>query len=80
MLDRIHTLRREYGRIDAPFECIVPLSAAPDLDLFRRMRDAGVDSTVSYPFNYTLGPRSSLDEKKRLLEQFAENFIHPLSD
>jgi len=62
-----------------PFECIVPLSASPDLDLFKRMGESGVDSTVSYPFNFALGPQSSLDDKRRLLEQFAEKYIGPLS-
>ena len=79
LLERIDALRREYGRSDDPFERFVPLSAPPDLDLFKRMRDAGVDSTVSYPFSFALGPTSSIDEKRRLLEGFAENFIRPLS-
>ncbi len=79
LLERIGLLRSEYGRDDRAFENFVPLAAAPDLDLFKRMQDAGVDSTVSYPFNYALGPASSLDDKRRVLELFAENFIVPLT-
>jgi probable F420-dependent oxidoreductase len=79
LLARLDGFRVDYGRGDVDFENFVPLAAPPDVDLFKRMRDAGVDSTVSYPFNYALGPASSLDDKRRLLEQFAENFIRPLS-
>jgi hypothetical protein len=45
------------------------------VDLFRRLEDEGVTSLVSYPFSYTLGPRSTLDQKRRALERYAENVI-----
>ena len=32
---------------------------------------------VSYPFRYSLGKRSSLDDKKRVMEDFARRFIRP---
>jgi len=73
----LHALRREAGRTDGPFETIVPLKSAPELDAFKRMEDAGVTSTVSYPLAFTLGPTSTLDAKHRVLEQFAEQFIRP---
>lgn len=79
LLERITDQRRRFGRESEPFENIVPLSCAPDLDLFKRMEDAGVDSTVAYPFNFALGTASSLDDKRRVLETYAENFVRPLS-
>ena len=68
-------LRAEAGRAREPFETIVPLTTPPDPDVLRRLEDQGAHGTVSYPFLYTLGPTSSLDEKRRYLEGFAENVI-----
>jgi len=33
---------------------------------------------VSYPFTFTAGQRSRLDDKKRVMEDFARRFIRPL--
>jgi len=41
----------------------------------RRLEDAGATGTVSYPFVYSLGPTSSLDEKRAYLEGFGEQVI-----
>jgi probable F420-dependent oxidoreductase len=71
-------LRRERaaaGKDALPFEIIVALTAAPDRDLFRRMQDAGVTGIVSYPLLYTLGPGSTLAQKRAALEGYAEAFI-----
>jgi len=78
LIERLRQERRRCGREDEPFEHLVPLSVPPDVDVFKRMRDAGVDSTVAYPFSFALGPSSSIDDKRRLLEKFAESCIRPL--
>ena len=36
-------------------------------------------SGVSYPFYFSLGMTSSIDEKKRVMEDFARRFIRPLA-
>jgi probable F420-dependent oxidoreductase len=77
-LAELARLRGEAGRTREPFEAIVPLTTPPDADVLRRLEDQGAHGTVSYPFLYTLGPTSSLDQKRRYLEGFAENVIRKL--
>ncbi|KAA1193051.1 TIGR03619 family F420-dependent LLM class oxidoreductase [Pseudohalioglobus sediminis] len=75
VLQEIAQYRAEYQRQDQPFETIVGLTTPPDVDTFKRLEAAGMTAGVSYPFKFALGARSSLDEKKRLMEQFAESII-----
>lgn len=75
---KLSALRAEAGRADRPFEVIAPLTTPPDADTFRRLEDAGVTGTVSYPFLYALGPTSDLAAKRAYLEQFAEDVIRKL--
>jgi probable F420-dependent oxidoreductase len=74
-LAELAALRRAAGRERQPFEAIVPLTTPPDADVLRRLEDQGAHGTVSYPFLYSLGPTSSLDQKRAYLEGFAENVI-----
>jgi probable F420-dependent oxidoreductase len=75
ILAELARLRRAAGRERLPFEAVVPLTTAPDADVLRRLEDAGAHGTVSYPFLYALGPTSTLAEKRRYLEGYAENVI-----
>jgi alkanesulfonate monooxygenase SsuD/methylene tetrahydromethanopterin reductase-like flavin-dependent oxidoreductase (luciferase family) len=75
ILAELARLRREAGREHLPFEAVVPLTTPPDPDVLRRLEDRGAHGTVSYPFLYALGPTSTLDEKRRYLEGYAENVI-----
>jgi len=77
ILAEIARLRREAGRDHLPFETVVGLSTPPDLDTFKRLADQGMTAGVSYPFYFSLGLRSSLDDKKRVMEDFARKFIQP---
>jgi len=77
-LAELARLRAEAGRAREPFEAIVPLTTAPDADVLRRLEDQGAHGTVSYPFLYTLGPTSTLEQKRRYLEGYAENVIRKL--
>jgi len=79
LLAELARLRREAGRDHLPFETVVGLKGAPDLDTYRRLEEQGMTSGVSYPFYFTLGMRSSLDDKKRVMEDFAKKFIVPLA-
>lgn len=78
ILDRLAKLREEAGRASEPFEAIVPLVTPPDGDAYRRLEERGASGTVSYPFTYTLGPTSSLDQKQAYLEGFADQVISKL--
>ncbi len=75
LVGRMNALRAEAGRASEPFEVIAPLVVPPDPDTLRRLEDAGVTGTVSYPFLYALGATSTLDAKRAYLEQYAEGVI-----
>ena len=75
ILKSLAELRQEAGTASQPFQTIVPLTTAPDPDVLRGLEDHGMTSTVSYPFAYTVGPQSSLDEKRRAMETYAETII-----
>ncbi len=78
LLGEFRRLRREAGREQLPFETVIGLSTPPDLATFQRLDEAGMSGGVSYPFTFTAGKCSSLDEKKRVMEDFARRFIRPL--
>lgn len=75
ILARLSELRAEAGRASRPFETVVGLKTPPDVDTFKRLEAKGMTTGISYPFKFALGERSSLDAKKRLMEDFAEKFI-----
>ena len=55
------------------------ITAAPSLDLYRRLADDGLQSTVAPPFQYALGKKhSTIDEKKRCMEAYAEGIVRHL--
>jgi len=66
---------KEAGRENVPFQINTALSTPPDLDAFKRMRDLGVTDTLAYPPRFVLGPVSTLEQKKRMMEDFAEKFV-----
>lgn len=75
MLGKLQRHRKEYGRENTPFETIVPLVTPPTPDDLKRIQDAGATSSVSYPFTYTIGPGSTLDQKRAYLEGFANSVM-----
>jgi probable F420-dependent oxidoreductase len=79
MLSKIAGHRKAAGRQNEAFEAIVPLTSAPEPDSMKRLEDAGATGSVSYPFTYTVGPTSTLDEKRAYLEGFANGVIQPFA-
>jgi probable F420-dependent oxidoreductase len=72
---RLDALRREAGRSQMPFSVLVPLASLPTLEDARRCADLDVDA-VLWPLAFQLGnPSSSLDDKRRALEDFADRVI-----
>jgi len=78
ILESLNALRKQAGRENEPFEAVCPLVTPPSKDDYRRLEDVGCSGTVSFPFNYTLGLESSVEQKRAYMEQFAENVIVPL--
>ena len=76
VMARLRELRREYGRDHLSFDTLVGVHSVPDRPLFESLVDSGMTSGLNMPFPYALGtPRSSLDDKKKLMERFAEDVI-----
>jgi probable F420-dependent oxidoreductase len=79
LLAELKRLRIAAGRDHLPFETVIGLNTPPDLDTFKRLEAQGMTSGVSYPFYFSLGLTSTLDAKKRVMEDFAEKFIRKMA-
>lgn len=75
LIARLNELRREAGRDHLPFEVVMVLKNKWDVDLFRRAEDMGVTAIQLLPVFFTLGRRSTLDEKKAFWDDFAEKVL-----
>lgn len=77
-LTRLRELRVAAGRAKERFEALVPLTTPPDADVFRRLGDAGMTATTAWPFLYTLGPGSTIQQKRDAMLRFGEQVIAKL--
>lgn len=68
-------LRRAAGRGNDAFDIVTPLTVPPEIDAIKRLQDAGVSGTVSYPFSFTIGPTSTIAQKRAYLESYADKII-----
>jgi hypothetical protein len=75
LLAEITQLRLEAGRAHLPFEAVVAVAAPPSAETFRHLGDLGVKTAISYPFRLALKEHSTLDEKKRHMDHFAETIM-----
>lgn len=75
IVQTLRSARRDAGREHGDFGIIAALSVPLELDLVRRMEDAGVTGLVSWPFAYTIGPGSILDAKRAYLARFGDEVI-----
>jgi probable F420-dependent oxidoreductase len=78
LLGELAQQRARCGRESLPFESIVGLYGDVDLDTYRRLEDAGMTSGVHLPFHFAFGGPSSLDRKRRLMEEYAESTLRHL--
>jgi len=79
-VERVRKHVDEAGRSDADFELLLAVYALDDVDLFRRLEDAGVTALVTAPWMLAGGGLSqkggsTFDEKRRFVEDFAERVI-----
>jgi probable F420-dependent oxidoreductase len=72
-VERLDAERRAAGREKVPFAIYVAVAAAPDVDLYRRLEDAGVTDVICAPWMLAKDRsyRSALDAKIRASEDFA---------
>ena len=78
LMARLQTLREEAGRAAEPFETIVGLTTPADVATLQRLEESGMTSTVNMPFSFALGKQSTLDAKKRFMEDFERRIMRPL--
>lgn len=71
----LNEMRRAAGREHLPFEVVMILDDEWDIDAFRRAEDYGVTAIQLLPPFYHYQRRTSLDEKKRYLDSFAEKIL-----
>ena len=57
------------------FETVIGLTTPFDPALLASLEEQGMTAGVNPPFRFSLGERSSLDAKKRNMEDFAKRFI-----
>lgn len=75
LLSTLAELRREYGREKEPFETVVGLYSPPDPDVFLNLETLGMTASVNLPFRFSLGESSTLDAKKKQMDEFAEQVM-----
>ncbi|MBJ18237.1 MAG: TIGR03619 family F420-dependent LLM class oxidoreductase [bacterium] len=75
VLERIAEFRRQAGRIDQPFDAIVPFLEVPTDDERKHLVELGMTGTVSYPFPYTVGADARLPEKLDYLRRYGDEVI-----
>ncbi|MET4431329.1 MULTISPECIES: TIGR03619 family F420-dependent LLM class oxidoreductase [unclassified Mycolicibacterium] len=75
-VERVHALRREYGRDNEPFEIMLALMEIPTADLFMRAEDIGVTAVMCAPW---MGAPETVDGDvesfRASIERFAEDVI-----
>jgi probable F420-dependent oxidoreductase len=79
MIARLRALRAEYGRADAPFDCVVSCADAFDVGAYRALEDVGVTSILTIPWVLYGGDPTTLDGKREGLERFAEDVVRKLA-
>ena len=73
---RLHALRREYGRQHEPFDILLALLEPPSPDLYKRAEDAGITAVMCAPWMAQDAPRSGASDRFRApIERFAETII-----
>jgi len=77
MIDRLHELRREYGKESEPFEIHVISLDAYSVEGVKRLEDAGVtDVIVGFRYPYHVGPDTEpLSTKLDNIKRFADDVI-----
>ena len=75
-VERLHALRREYDRLDEPFEIMLALLDVPSPDLYKRAQDVGITAVMCAPWMGARDVRPGDVESYRApIEQFAESVM-----
>lgn len=75
IIETITGHRREAGREDRPFEVIAAIAEPPTAGAIERLEAAGVTALVHYPLAFSIGPGSTLQQKRDALKRYADEVI-----
>lgn len=75
VMAELHEMRAQAGRAGEKLDTLVGVYAEPDVDLYRRLEDAGMTSGIHLPFAFAFDGPSTIDQKRRLMEDFAEKIV-----
>ncbi len=75
ILGKLTEIRRATDRERERFDAIVPLTTPLEPDTLRRLEEHGMTGANSFPFSFTLGPTSTLAQKRDLMMRFGESVI-----
>lgn len=75
LVAKIQGLRAEAGRASEPFDFVVSVNDAFDVDGYKRLEDAGATSFITVPWLFYGGDPTALETKKAGLERFAEDVL-----
>ena len=74
-VERLKTLRREFGREQEPFDILLALLEPPSVDLYRRAEDIGITAVMCRPWLGAEGGPGGVDALRGPIEEFAETII-----
>lgn len=75
-VERLHALRREYGRADEPFEIMLALMEVPTPDLYKRAEDIGITAVMCAPWMGAADvDTTDVKSFRAPIERFAESVI-----
>ena len=82
-MGKIKDVLKQAGRQNEPFSIYLAVRAFPDLDLYRRLEDAGVTDMLCAPWMAVEAteddtPESIHAARMAMCEQFAEHIIGPM--
>jgi alkanesulfonate monooxygenase SsuD/methylene tetrahydromethanopterin reductase-like flavin-dependent oxidoreductase (luciferase family) len=74
-VQKLNSLRREYGRDSEPFDIMLALLEPPTPDLYKRAEDAGITAVMCVPWSGAEQPGGDVARLREPIERFAENII-----
>lgn len=79
LLSELRVQRERFGRLDRPFDCLVPLTQPLPPEQMARLIELGMTATVSWPLEYQLPPGATLQDKCDKLMELGETMIKPVN-
>ncbi len=79
LLQEIRAQRERFGRLDRPFDCLVPLKEQLPPEKITALMELGMTGTVSWPLEYQMPPGATLEQKCDKLRELGEHMIAPVN-